>query len=180
VNALAVIARRIDRLNEAIGRHVAWLALAMVLVQLAVVVMRYVFGVSSIFMQESIVYMHGLLFMLAAGYTLLHDGHVRVDIFYAGAAPRTKALVDLIGVVLLLVPVCAVILLYSWPYVRAAWSILEGSRETSGIPAVYLLKTAILVFTILLLLQGLSLALHSLLVIAGRQTIHAEETREGV
>ena len=92
------LARAIDRLNETIGVSVAWLALLTVLVEFAVVLMRYVFGVGSVKMQELIVYMHATVFMVAAGYTLLHNGHVRCDIFYAAASPRRKALIDLIGV----------------------------------------------------------------------------------
>ena len=161
------LARAIDRLNEALGRTVAWLALILVLLQFVIVVMRYVFGLGSVKMQESIVYMHAMLFMLAAGYTLLHDGHVRCDIFYSTAAPRTKALVDLFGVLVFLLPTCALIAWVAWPYVAASWAVREGSPEGSlGIPAVFLLKTVILVFAGLVTLQGLALAIHSLLVLA--------------
>lgn len=176
VAALAIIpsalglegtARAIDWINERVGRGVAWLALFMVLVQFALVLMRYVFGVGSIMTQESLVYAHGLLFMLVAGYTLMNGGHVRVDIFYREAAPRKKALVDLFGVIVLLIPVCLLIWAYSLPYVVSSWHVLEGSRETSGIPGIFLLKTAILVFVVLVVLQGVALAIRSALVLAG-------------
>ena len=167
MEVVASLARAIDELNERIGRVVAWAALLMVLVQFAVVLMRYVYGLNFIFMQESIVYLHAVLFMLGAGYTLLHGGHVRVDILYAGATPRTKAWVDLIGVIVFLIPVCAIILSFSFPYVQSSWAVFEGSRETSGIQAVFLLKTVILVFAILILLQGVALALHSVVAITG-------------
>lgn len=157
----------IDRLNLHVGRAIAWTALAMVLVQFTVVLMRYVFGVGSIWLQESVIYFHALLFMVGAGYTLLHGGHVRVDIFYREASDKYKAIVDLGGVILLLLPVCALILITAFPYVSASWRILEQSTETSGIPAVYLLKTLILVFGGLLAVQGLSLACRSLLVLMG-------------
>ena len=170
MNTISALARAIDGLNNRVGRIVAWAALAMVLVQFTVVLMRYVYGIGSIFMQESIVYLHGILFMLGAGYTLLHGGHVRVDIFYAGANPRTKAWVDLLGVIVFLAPVCFVIFLFSYPYVQASWAVFEGSKETSGIQGVFLLKTVILIFAFLVALQGVSLALHSILVITG----HAE------
>ncbi len=165
----SALIRRIDALNEIVGRAVSWLALAMVLLQLVVVIMRYVFGLGSLFMQESIVYMHGILFMAAVGYTLLHNGHVRVDIFYRTAPPRTKAMVNLAGVVFFLLPVCVLVWWMSWPYIAMSWSVLEGSRETSGIPALFLLKSVILVFAALLFLQGLSLGLRSLLLLLGRQ-----------
>jgi TRAP-type mannitol/chloroaromatic compound transport system permease small subunit len=168
VRSLHGLARAIDALNEAIGVSVAWLALLMVLLEFVVVMMRYVFGLGSVKMQESIVYMHATVFMVAAGYTLLHNGHVRCDIFYAAATPRRKALVDLIGVVIFLLPMCALIAWVASPYVAAAWAVREGSPEGSlGIPGVYLLKSIILVFAGLLALQGLAMALHSALRLAG-------------
>ena len=165
---LLLIARAIDRANERIGVTVAWLALFTVLIEFTVVLLRYVFGVGSVKMQESIVYLHATVFMVAAGYTLLHNGHVRCDIFYAEASPRRRAAIDLIGVFIFLLPVCGLIAWVAWPYVAAAWAVREGSQEGSlGIPGVYLLKSIILVFTALLALQGVSLALHSALRLAG-------------
>ncbi len=175
---LVSVARGIDALNENIGKAVAWLALLMVLVQFAVVILRYVFGIGSIFLQESIIYLHAVVFMLGAGYTLLHGGHVRVDIFYREASPRRKALVDLLGVVVFLVPVCALIWWASWPYVANSWRVFEGSRETSGIQAVFLLKTVILVFVALMVLQGISMAINSLLTLAGIEQSQAGEEDE--
>lgn len=165
---LASLARIVDVVNERIGRAVAWAALAMVLVQFTVVVMRYVFGIGSILMQESVIYLHAILFMIGAGYTLLHDGHVRLDIFYRDASIRTKALVDLWGSIGLLIPVTVLIWWFSWPYVAGSWEVLEGSRETSGIHAVFLLKTVILVFAALMFVQGISLAARSVLTLTGR------------
>src|ERR1700756_2039748 len=111
------VADRIDRLSAAVGRTVMWCLLFMVLAEFALVLMRYVLGVGSIWLQESIVYAHAALFMLAAAWTLSIDGHVRVDIFYADAAPRTKALVDLFGALLLLLPFALALLFLSSPYV---------------------------------------------------------------
>jgi TRAP-type mannitol/chloroaromatic compound transport system permease small subunit len=160
--------RVIDRLNNRIGVTVAWFALAMVLIQFLVVLLRYVFGVGSLFLQESIVYLHGAMFMLGSAYTLLHNGHVRVDVFYREANPRWKAKVDFAGHVLFLVPVCVLIFVYSWPYVINSWASLEGSRETSGIPAVFLLKTVVLIFCALMILQGLAQGLKALMVMTGQ------------
>ncbi|NVJ90683.1 MAG: TRAP transporter small permease subunit [Methylocystaceae bacterium] len=159
--------RFIDGINQNIGKTVSWLALIMVITQFTVVVMRYVFGIGSIMMQESIIYMHSFLFMIGAGYTLLHNGHVRVDVFYREASVRKKAVIDLFGVVFLLLPVCILIWNSSWLYVYQSWSIFEGSKETSGINAVFILKSVILVFCILLALQGIALALRSFLVLKG-------------
>ncbi|MFK7867251.1 MAG: TRAP transporter small permease subunit [Alphaproteobacteria bacterium] len=157
----------LDGINRVVGESVAWLALYMVLVQFIVVVMRYVFGVGSIFLQESIIYMHAMLFMFGAGYTLLKDGHVRVDVFYREATPRTQAIVDLFGAVCFLIPVTLTIFSISWSYVTDSWSVLEGSKETSGIHAVYILKTVIPIFCVLVILQGVSMIGKSLLVLRG-------------
>ncbi len=159
MQSLTALARRIDAFNEIIGRTISWIALVMVLLQVLIVLMRYVFGVGSIMMQESIVYMHALLFMATAGYTLAHNGHVRIDIFYREAAPRTKAAVDFFGSLFFLIPVCVLILWVSWTYVAVSWSVFEGSKETSGIPAVFLLKSLIHVFAVLVALQAVSVAI---------------------
>lgn len=180
MQALISVAKVIDSFNERLGSWIAWLALIMVLVQFVVVLMRYVFGMGSIAMQESIIYMHGLLFMLGAGYTLLHDGHVRVDIFYREASPKHKARVDIFGVVAFLIPVCVLIWIYSWPYVENAWRVFEGSKETSGIQAVFLLKTVVLVFCVLVALQGISLAIHSLGVLLDKEAPQPAEEHEGI
>lgn len=175
---LVWLAQRIDRFNDVIGQKIAWVGLAMAGVQFTVVLMRYIFGVSEIWLQESILYMHSILFMLGAGYTLLHNGHVRIDIFYRDAPSESKAWVDLIGVCVFLVPICVTIFYIAWPYVANAWAIQEGSRETSGIQAVYLLKAVILVFAGLLLLQGISMAIHSIAVLMGREESRLEPPRK--
>ncbi len=152
----------------------------MVLVQFVVVVLRYVFGYGSIFMQESILYMHGTLFMLGAGFTLLHQGHVRVDVFYREAHPRTKAKIDLFGALVFMIPVCIAIWLYSWGYVSNSWATMEGSNETSGIQARFLLKSTILGFCALMILQGISMICHAIRVLAGVEQPQPEEEHEGV
>ena len=170
MQGLLKVAAAIDKLNLYVGRTVAWLALLMILVQFVVVVLRYVFGISYLFMQESIIYMHGIMFMVGAGFTLLNDGHVRVDIFYSTASDRTKALVNLLGALIFLLPFCIVVWWVSYPYVSNAWAVLESSPETSGIPGVYLLKSVILVFSVLVALQGISLAIRSIARLAGVET----------
>ena len=150
------LADGIDRLNSAIGRAASWCAAAIVLIGFAVVMMRYVLGLGSIWLQESILYFHAGLFLLAAAWTLRDNGHVRVDVFYADASPRAKAWVDLLGTLLLLLPFTGAILWFSLPYVARSWAILERSREASGLPLVFLLKTLIPVFAVLLVLQGVA------------------------
>jgi TRAP-type mannitol/chloroaromatic compound transport system permease small subunit len=160
------IADGIDRAIAVIGRAAAWCCLFIVLAEFAVVVMRYAFGIGSIRLQESVLYAHAALFMLAAAWTLQTDGHVRVDIFYAQASPRTKALIDLVGVLVFLLPVTVVIGMFSLPYVARSWAIFEGSRESSGLPFVYPLKTLIPLFALLLGLQGVAQAIRAWLVLS--------------
>lgn len=138
--------------------EIYWLALLMVLVQSLIVLLRYVFGEGLIALQEAMLYMHGMLFLLAAGYTLIADGHVRVDLIYREARPRIKAWIDFLGALFLLIPVMAVIFWLAWPYVIGSWQVLEGSRETSGIPAVFLLKSCILLFALMMWVQGIGMA----------------------
>lgn len=169
---LARLCALIDSANNHIGRFAAWLALIMVLVQFTVVVMRYVFGIGSIMMQEAIIYMHGILFMMAAADTLLQDEHVRVDIFYASASPRRQALINMLGCAFLILPFCILLVSVSVDYVSISWSVREGSRETSGIPAIYLLKTVILVFAVQIGLQALSGVIKNALILSGRELAH--------
>ena len=147
----------------------AWLCLLVVLVQFAVVLMRYMFGLGSIWLTETIVYGHAALLMLAAAWTLREGGHVRVDIFYADAAPRRRALIELGGALLLLLPFMLVLLWFAVPYVARSWAILETSRETSGLPAVFLLKTLIPLFAVLMALQGMAQAIRAVHVLKGER-----------
>lgn len=168
LDALEAAVRGINRLNDVIGRAMAWLTLAMVVVTLLVVVLRYGFSLGWVWMQESYVWLHGIVFMVGAGYTLLHDGHVRVDVIYQGASQRYRAIIDLLGSLFLLLPVVVVVAWYSWPYVIQSWIKLESSREAGGLEGLFLLKSVLLVFCLLMLLQGLALAGRSALTLAGR------------
>jgi TRAP-type mannitol/chloroaromatic compound transport system permease small subunit len=175
---LTVSAARIDRLIAAIGRAVMWLCLFLVLIQFTVVLMRYAFGIGSIWLSESIIYAHAALFLLAAAWTLQQNGHVRVDVFYSKASARGKAIIDLLGALLLLLPFMAVIIIFALPYAARSWSILERSRETSGLPFVYLLKTLIPMFALLMGLQGISQAMRALLSLTKQGVVGASaETR---
>ena len=157
----------IDRGNDVIGRSIAWLTVFMVLTQFAVVVLRYLFNVGWIAMQESILYMHAFVFLIGAAYTLRHDAHVRVDIFYQRMSIRSRAWVDLLGSLLLLLPVCVFIFVMSWDYVTQSWALMEGSREAGGLPGIFLLKTSILIMPVLLGLQGVAMILKSIVIISG-------------
>ena len=151
------MANAIDRMNRTVADVIRWLALAMVLVQFVIVIGRYVFGLNSIAAQESVLYLHATLFMLGAGFTLLVDKHVRVDVFYAKASDVTRRRIDIFGHLFLLIPSMLALLYWSWPSVRNSWAILEGPISVGGIEAVFLLKSLIPAFCILILLQSLSL-----------------------
>ncbi len=153
----------IDCLNEWIGKTVAWLTLGMVLVTFTIVVLRYFFDLGWIALQESVNYMHATVFMLGAAYTLKQDKHVRVDIVYQQLSPRKQAGIDCLGLLFLLFPVCGFIIWSSLDYVKDAWHIHEGSRNSGGLPGLYLLKTTIWVMAGLLIMQGVSLFLQKLL-----------------
>lgn len=168
MRALERFAVAADWINERAGRAAGWLALAMVLITFAVVILRYVFSLGFVWLQESYVWLHGIVFMLGAGYTLLHDGHVRVDIFYREASIRRKALVDLFGALLLLLPFLVMVAWVSWPYALVSWQRLEGSREAGGLPGLFLLKSVIVAFCILLGLQALAMAARAVLALQGR------------
>lgn len=170
----------LDTFTEHSGRLLAWLNIGMVLITFAVVVMRYLFDQSSIFLQESVMYLHATLFMLASAYTLKHDGHVRVDILYQRLPERGKALVDLLGTLFLMLPLVSYIALSSWGYVLESWRILETSPESSGIPAVFLLKTLIPIMCAQLFIQGLAEVLRNSAVLAGwRRKSEADEAEAG-
>ena len=160
-------ARLLESINEWIGRAASWLSLLMVLMTFAVVVLRYAFDLGWIAMQESITYMHAVLFLTGAAYTLRHQGHVRVDIFYRRFSQRTQAWVDLFGTLFLLMPVCLFIFCISWEYVANSWSLFEGSREAGGLDGGFLLKSMILVMAGLLVLQGVAILLRCKLLLGG-------------
>lgn len=145
---------RLDGVIDALGRSVAWLNLAMVGITCVVVTLRYAFEIGTIFLQESVVYLHGTVFLVGLSYTLQHDAHVRVDIVYSRLSPRARALVNGLGHTLLLMPLCVAIVVFSWDYTISAWVVLEGSSEVAGVPAVFLLKTLIPVSAALLFLQA--------------------------
>lgn len=167
MRTLKAVADGLDRLSLGLGNTLSWLALAIALIQTAIVVLRYSFGIAWSALQESMIYGHSLLFLGCAGYTYLHGGHVRIDILYANLTARRRAWIDLAGVFLLLIPVTVVIAWASHGYVAAAWQIREVSPFRDGIPALFLLKTLIPVFCLLMVLQGIAHAIRCALFLAG-------------
>lgn len=164
------IANKLEQFINWTGRLVSWLVLAMVLFMFCVVVLRYGFDMGWIALQESISYFHSIVFLMGAAYTLQHDGHVRVDIFYSRLSETAKAWVDLFGHVFILMPVMVFIIWVSWPYVMNAWEVKESSREAGGLPGVYLIKSVILIMAALLIVQASALSLRAILQITRSKT----------
>ena len=177
MRAIALIVTLIGRLNTLVGRTFAWLALASTVLCFVIVVERYLLSTTHLWMQDLYVWLNGAMFMAVAGYTLLIDGHVRVDITYRPAPVRRKAVMDLIGVLLFLLPFCAVVWIWGFEYVERSWMLREGSPNPGGMPGLYVLKTFILVFAVLVALQGIAMALRSVLVLAGRESLLAPPYR---
>jgi len=165
------LVKKLENINELVGRLIAWLTLLIVLVTFLVVILRYGFNFGSIALQESTSYFHAFVFMLGAAYTLKHDGHVRVDIFYRKMTKTKKAWVDLLGTLFLLFPVCLFIFIASCDYVFVSWGLLEESGEAGGLAYVYILKTALLIMPLLLMIQGSAIVLRNLITI--RDNNHA-------
>ena len=180
MRGLVAFIKLVDSLNERIGQVVSWMTLLMVLITFAVVVLRYVYAVGWVWLQESYVWLHGMVFMFGAGYTLLHNGHVRVDIFYRPNDAQYKAWVDLAGSILLIMPLIIVVFSVSVDYVATSWASLEESREAGGLPGLFLLKSVLLAFCVLIGLQGLSLAGRSFLVLTGHPEFQADEETESL
>jgi len=169
------LARKIDAFNEAVGKMVSWLNVLLVLLICTDVAMRYLLNISFASLFELEWYMFAVVFLLGAGYTLKHDKHVRVDVFYTRLGANKKAWINLLGVLLFLLPVCFVFIKTSLLFVYNSWIIGESSPDPGGLPARYIIKAAIPIGFSLLLLQGLSLGVHSLLQITGHQKSQAHE-----
>jgi TRAP-type mannitol/chloroaromatic compound transport system permease small subunit len=149
----------LDRVSALLGKASAWLTLFMVLVTFVVVVLRYIFDAGLIWLQESVVWMHGFVFMVGAAYTLQQEEHVRVDIFYREMSPKRRAWVDLVGVTVFLLPLCTLLGWKAFDYVAVSWQLQEASRESGGLPypLIPLLKSILVVMPATVGLQGIAL-----------------------
>ncbi|MCP4934139.1 MAG: TRAP transporter small permease subunit [bacterium] len=163
MNAMRAFIGFIDRLNEMVGRLMGWLTILMVVNVFIVVVLRYAFLYGFVWMQELYIWIHATVFMLGAGYTLMHDGHVRIDLIYRTASTRYKAIVDILGSIFLAGPLIYLIFTRSWPLILRSIDNMERSAEAGGLPGVFLLKSVIAVFCILFGLQILALLLRSII-----------------
>jgi TRAP-type mannitol/chloroaromatic compound transport system permease small subunit len=151
----------IDQMSEYVGKATSWLAIILVLIVCYDVVTRYIFNISSVAVQELEWHIFAVMFLLGATYTLKNDNHVRVDIFYSRLTPKNKAIVNLVGVFVFLVPFCIIILITSFYFVLNSFNVLESSPDPGGLPARYILKSILPISFFLLLLQGISLGLKS-------------------
>lgn len=157
----------IEAINEMVGRSVSWVTFGLVLVVFTDVIMRYLFKTSFVFVQELEWHLFSVIFLIGAGYALLHDEHVRVDIFYQRLSVRNKAWVNLIGTAFFLFPGCYMIIVTSIPFAYDSFLIMEGSPDPGGVPLRFIIKSMIPIGFIFVALQGLSLLIKSLLVVLG-------------
>jgi TRAP-type mannitol/chloroaromatic compound transport system permease small subunit len=171
MQAIALTVRGVCAFNGLLGRIFSWFSLGIVLVCFAVVVMRYVFRVGSVPMQDLYVWLNGMMFMGIAGYALMKDAHVRVDVLYRGAETRTKAMLDMFGCVVFVAPFLWVLVAWSLPYVTRSWGLREGSANVGGLPGLFVLKSFILVFVVVVGLQAVAMFLRGVLVLAGREDL---------
>jgi TRAP-type mannitol/chloroaromatic compound transport system permease small subunit len=174
---LANSVRAISALNRVVGHLLSWLALAIVLVCFTVVVQRYIFHTTQLWMQDLYVWLSGAMFTGVAGFALMRDEHVRVDILYRPWPIRKKAIADLIGTLIFLIPYVVVVLLYAWPFVTRSWRLYEGSANVGGMPGLFILKSFIIVFAVLVGLQGLAIIARSILVLNDREELLPETLR---
>ena len=184
MRTLSTIVHGIDRLNERVGRAVSWLTVLMVINVFIVVVLRYSLSVGWIWMQELYVWTHATVFLLGAGYTLLHEGHVRIDLIYREASRRYKAIVNILGSLILGAPLIYLIFDRSLPMISRSWDSLEKSAEAGGMPGLFVFKSIVAVFAVLFGLQLLALFLRNVEVLLGveEDTEHqnAEDEESGL
>ena len=133
-----------------------------------IVLARYALNIGSIAMQEAVMYMHGIVFMLGIPYTLKHRGHVRVDIIHQKLSTKGKAYIDTFGTLVFLFPVSIFLFLSSLDYVAFSWSVYETSAMPGGLPGVFIIKTLIPVMAILLFLQGIADLLRNVIILVDR------------
>lgn len=171
MQVIALTVRAICLFNGILGRVFSYFSLAIVLACFAVVVLRYGLRLGSVPLQDLYVWLNGMMFMGIAGYTLMQDGHVRVDIFYRTARIRTKALIDMFGCVFFILPFAVLLVIVSLPYVERSWGLAETSPNAGGLPGLYLLKSFLLIFVAVVVLQALAMFLRGVLVLGGREDL---------
>lgn len=177
IQAISLLVRAICRFNWLLGQIFSWFALATVLICFTVVILRYFFAISHVWMQDLFVWLGGVMFMGIAGYTLLTNQHVRVDVFFRPASLRWKAIVDMAGSILFIAPFVTIVFMYGLPYVQRSWRILEASANYGGMPGLYIVKTFVLVFAVVVGLQAIAMVGRSILILADREDLVPEYFR---
>ena len=168
--------KNVEKVNDAVGRSISWLIILLVLTTFFVAIFRYGFNLGWVWLQELYVWIHGTVIMLGAAYTLLHDDHVRIDIFYRSLSERSKAFVNLFGTLLFLIPTILTVFWFVLPYVSLSWQRLEASREAGGMQGLFIWKTTMLIFCVLLFFQSLALISKSLIVISGKKNSKSDNS----
>jgi len=158
----------IDRISGVALGAAIFCAIALVLFQLVVVVLRYTYGISYTWLNELVIYAFAAMFMLGASSTLRDDGHVRVDILRPRFGADGRNWIELAGIYFFLFPICIRILTAGEQGLARAWALFEGSRESDGLPFLYLFKTLLPLFAVMMLTQGLSESLKAALRLTGR------------
>ncbi|HHX90151.1 MAG TPA: TRAP transporter small permease subunit [Paracoccus sp.] len=174
---LSYVMQAINLVNRLFGNIFMWLSLGIVLVCFWVVIERYFIGITRLWMQDLYPWMNGVMFTAVAGYALYRNDHVRVDIFYRPATTRTKAWLDLIGVVIFLLPTSWIVWNYTFTFVARSWRLFEGSANPGGMQALFILKSFILVFAVTVGIQGIAMGIRSILLIAGREDLVPDDYR---
>ncbi|MDQ7782221.1 MAG: TRAP transporter small permease subunit [Desulfomonilaceae bacterium] len=169
MKTLELFVRLTDAVNEFLGKAVSWFVPLLMLVTVYDVLMRYIFRATSVKFMDIETNLYILNFMLAAGWTLIHDGHVRVDLVYARLDQKKKAWINIFGSLVFCVPFCILVIWTSWPYVLDSWRVLEGSPDPGGLPGTFLIKTSIPVTFFLLGMQAVSQAIKNLFTVMGKE-----------
>ncbi len=177
MTALSYLMRLINLINRLIGNIFMWLSVGIVIVCFWVVVERYVFLNTRLWMQDLYPWMNGIMFTAVAGYALYRNDHVRVDIFFRPASTLRKAWLDLLGVLIFLLPFCWVVWEYCYNFVARSWRIGEASPNPGGMDGFWIVKTFILVMAVLIAAQGIAMAIRSILIIAGRDDLVPDDYR---
>lgn len=160
--------KAIDTINDSVGKTVSWICLLLVLIVCLDVFLSNAFRYANAALFELQWHFFAIIFLLGAGYTLKEDKHVRVDVFYSQFSPTAKAWINFLGTLLLLLPFCLVLIHAGATFTENAWALRERSADPGGLGGRYLIKGTILLGAIFLLLQGISILLHSLLIITGK------------
>jgi TRAP-type mannitol/chloroaromatic compound transport system permease small subunit len=162
MNGLLKLADLIDAMSTFLGRTLSWAMLPVVAVSFSVVSFRYVFGMGYPWLQEVYLWLHGAAVLLVAGWVFKEGGHVRVDLLYKRWSAKAKAWADIVGLLAFLYPMMGFLFWWSLPGVQRSWRLLERSQTQDGLQFVYIMKTVIPVFCVLMMIQGLSMLIRSI------------------